>query len=76
MVIPTIGFSALYRFSELLIIGGRVLQELSVLAKARPVAGTVPRTLGFVVFKSTTQMRATGYGGGQKIHKSFHTVYH
>ena len=54
--------------SKLFVIGGGVIDELTVFRKAGAVAGAIPGVLGAVVFEGTAEVRASGCGGGEKSH--------
>ena len=48
------------------IIGGWIVDELSVLCETETVAGAIPRMLCTVVFQLTAEVRTAGNGGSQK----------
>ena len=57
------------------VIGGGVVDQLTVLGEARAVAGAVPSMLGAVVFEGATEMRTSGRGGGKKSYRRVKGVY-
>ena len=56
------------------IIGGRIVQKLTVIGKTRSVAWTVPGVLVFVVFQSASEMRTAWFCWGYKIYNRLKTV--
>ena len=67
----TWGRIPLYSF----IIRRGIVDQLTVPAKARAVAGAIPGVLGFVVFESATEVRTSRRGGCQKPDGRLKSIY-